>query len=69
MAHWGICKYGKDVRKLYSKKLNSIIDVPTSDIPMTKNNLRIYDAYSKLLPLFGNFKTLNLQQKITTLIK
>jgi len=69
LAHWGICKYGNDVRKLYSKKLMSIIDVPTSDIPMTKNNLRIYDAYSKLLPLFGNFKTLNLQQKITTLIK
>lgn len=69
MTHWGICKYGNDVRKLYSKKMISITDVPTSDIPMTKNNLRIYDAYSKLLPLFGKNKTLNLQQKTTTLIK
>ena len=67
--YWGISKHGCDVRKLYSERIKAISDIPMSEIPMTKNNLRVYDAYSRILPLYGKFKNLNLQQKITTLIK
>lgn len=69
MEYWAISKYKDDVRKLYCTQIKKINDIPVSDIPMTKNNLRIYDAYSKMLPLYGVGKTLNLQQKIKTLIK
>lgn len=69
MDCWGYSKYNNEVRKLTCKEIKSIMDVPVSHIPMTKNNLRMYDAYSKILPLYGKNKNLNLNQKIKTLIK
>lgn len=66
---WGINVYEHDIRKLYCRPIKSITNVPTTSVPMTKNNIRTYDAYSKILPLYGKNKNLNIQQKIKTLIK
>lgn len=66
---WGIIVRGEDAFKCTSAKVNTLkLISATSEIPLTRNNVKLYDQYSKMIKLYGN-KSIDLSQRIETLVK
>lgn len=68
LNEWAYTYFDNTIRKFNSKKVFIANDNTLSEIPLTRNNVKLYDTYKNMISLYGD-KTLDLCQRIRTLIK
>lgn len=65
---WGTGIFDGKARKFMSSPMNTLYDTEVSEIPATKNNVKLYNQYSELVRHYGN-KKLDLGSRIEFMIR
>lgn len=65
---WAVIIRGDEAYKCSSRLVAGLNVDGVSEIPLTRNNVRVYDQYVNLIKLYGN-KEIDLGQRIETLVK
>ena len=65
---WAVTVFDGKAHKLMSEPINTLYSEGISEIPSTKNNVKLYSQYADLITHYGN-KRLDLGQRVGTMIK
>ncbi|MCQ2123262.1 MAG: hypothetical protein MJZ25_03675 [Fibrobacter sp.] len=66
---WGIVIVGNDAYKMSAKLVYTLFDNFISEIPLTRTNVKMYSQYESLIKYYGANKTLDIRQRVETMIK
>lgn len=66
---WGVNVIGDLAYKLSATKINTIYNGFVSELPLTRTNAKMYNTYSNMIKFYGKNKTLDINQRVSTMIK
>ena len=66
---WGVNVIGDLAYKLSATHLTTIYDQFVTEIPLTRTNAKLYNTYANMIKFYGANKTLDINQRVTTMIK
>ena len=66
---WGVNVIGELAYKLSATHLTTIYDNFVSEIPLTRTNAKLYNTYANMIKFYGSNKTLDINQRVVTMIK
>lgn len=65
---WAVSVFGGKCLKFMSEPVTTLYDTFVSEIPSTRNNIRLHNQYCELVQRYGD-KRLDLGQRVETLVK
>jgi hypothetical protein len=66
---WGVNVIGSMAYKMSAVHLTTIYNDFVSEIPLTRTNAKLYNTYSDMIQFYGKNKTLDINQRVVTMIK
>lgn len=66
---WGVNVIGDNAYKLSANHLSTIYNEFVSELPLTRTNAKLYNTYAKMIQFYGKNKTLDINQRVVTMIK
>jgi hypothetical protein len=66
---WGVNVIGSMAYKLSAVHLNTIYNDFISELPLTRTNAKLYNTYAGMIKFYGKNKTLDINQRVVTMIK
>ena len=66
---WGVNVIGDLAYKLRAVHLNTIYNNFVSELPLTRTNAKMYNTYADMIKFYGKNKTLDINQRVVTMIK
>jgi hypothetical protein len=66
---WGVNVIGDTAYKLSANHLSTIYNEFVSELPLTRTNAKLYNTYAKMIQFYGKNKTLDINQRVVTMIK
>ena len=66
---WGVIVLGDRAFKLEAVPVNTLYDDFVSEIPLSRNNVKVHSQYLSMIQYYGGNKTLDIMQRARTMIK
>lgn len=66
---WGVMVFDEHAYRLDSEMYTGLHDIPISELPSTRGNMKMYDTYQTTIKLYGHGKSVDLGQRIETMVK
>ena len=66
---WGVNVIGKSAYKLSATPVSTLYNDFVSELPLTRTNAKMYNTYANMIKFYGNNKTLDINQRVVTMIK
>lgn len=66
---WGLVLMNDEAYKISAKVVNTLFDTFISEIPLTRTNVKLYNQYETFVKYYGANKTLDIRQRVGTMIK
>ena len=66
---WGVNVIGKSAYKLSATPVSTLYNDFVSELPLTRTNAKMYNTYANMIKFYGDNKTLDINQRVVTMIK
>lgn len=66
---WGVNIIGDKAYKMSASVLTTLYNDFISELPLTRTNAKLYNTYSNMIKFYGENKTLDINQRVSTMIK
>lgn len=66
---WGVNVIGDEAYKISTSHVSTIYNDFISELPLTRTNAKMYNTYANMIKFYGSNKTLDINQRVVTMIK
>lgn len=66
---WGVNVIGDEAYKISASHVSTIYNDFISELPLTRTNAKMYNTYANMIKFYGSNKTLDINQRVVTMIK